>query len=202
MHPPSSPRTQRRGNAPDTGIAARLRKVVADIRDQGDVNLTRLTLLKKWFEAPGRLASFGVFIAHYASHRTQGKTPEAKALYQEARTLLADGTMFDPRIPRPAAMALHARLKDFQNEHRDMRWASVRVVHDLGLFLIEGGLELYLGRGISPTEGYRLAVAYCEHYDPRYGNGLNGPSVEGIEEIAGFVLAVEARERGGSGPIA
>ena len=198
MQPPDSPPTQRRGKAPDSGIAARLRKIAADIREHGNVNLTRLTLLKKWFEAPGRLASFGVFIAHRASRRTQAKTPEAKALYQEARTLLADGTMFDPRIPRPAALALHTRLQAFQNEHRNMRWASVRLVHDLGLFLIEGGLELYLGRGISPTEGYRLAVAYCEHYDPRYGNGLNGPSVDGIEEIAGYVLAVEAHERGGS----
>jgi hypothetical protein len=66
---------------------------------------------------------------------------------------------------------------------------------------VESGLGLYLWHGNSPTAGYRLAAAYCEHYDPRYGNGLNGPSVERIEEIAGFVLSTEAFEETGSKPL-
>ena len=49
--------------------------------------------------------------------------------------------------------------------------------------------------GDTPTEGYRLAANYCENYDPRYGNSLNGPSRRRIEEIIDFIHHVEAREK-------
>jgi hypothetical protein len=55
-----------------------------------------------------------------------------------------------------------------------------------GLFWLLG-YQFSPRHGDSPSEGYRLAANYCEHYDPPYGNGLNGPSVNRIEEIAGFV---------------
>ena len=71
----------------------------------------------------------------------------------------------------------------------------MRVIHNQNLFLVEGGLGLYLRRNNSPTDGYRLAAAYCEHYDPRYGTGFNGPSAVRIEEIADFVLAIEITSR-------
>ena len=77
-----------------------------------------------------------------------------------------------------------------------MKWASVRVIHNMNLFLVESGLQLYLWHGNSPAEGYRLAANYCEHYDPSYGNGLNGPSLKRIREIADFVRAIEAHEEG------
>ncbi len=79
-----------------------------------------------------------------------------------------------------------------------MKWASVRLIQNMNLFLVEGGLQLYLWHGYSPAEGYRLAANYCEHYDPRYGNGLNGPSANRIREIADFVRTIEAHEEGGT----
>ena len=72
------------------------------------------------------------------------------------------------------------------------------VIQNQSLFLVESGLGLYLRRGDSPTDGHRLAAAYCEHYDPRYGTGFNGPSALRIEEIADFVLAIETYEQAGS----
>ncbi len=74
----------------------------------------------------------------------------------------------------------------------------MRLIHNKSLFLVESGLGLYLRHGDPPTEGYRLAAAYCEHYDPRYGTGLNGPSVNRIEEIADFLLAIKTYEEAGS----
>jgi hypothetical protein len=108
--------------------------------------------------------------------------------------------IFRPDMPREAATKLHARLKDFQNEHKDMKWAPVRLIRNKNLFLVEGGFGLCLWYGKLPSEGYRLAADYCEHYGARYGNGLNGPSVHRIEEIAGFVRAMEAHEVAGSTP--
>jgi len=123
-------------------------------------------------------------------------TKEESDLFSEVREILSGVDVFMPSIPRAAAAGLYHRLVLFQNVHRDMKFVSVRLIRNQSLFLVEGGLRLYLWpeRSDSPTEGYRLAASYCEHYDPRYGNGLNGPSTNRIEEIASFILAFEAHE--------
>ena len=178
-----------------TTISDKLREIAAAIERRGSVNLTRLTVIKKWFEMPSHLSSFAIFIADHASRRKTKTTKEAGELLREARTLLADMDVFAPNIPRKAATRLHVSLQAFQNEHRNIPWGVVRIIRDHNLFLIECGLHIYLGHGDTPTEGYRLAVNYCENYDPRYGNSLNGPSRRRIEEIIDFIDHVEAREK-------
>ena len=115
----------------------------------------------------------------------------------EAREILADVDLFVPKIPNDRAKRLHARLEAFQDERQNTQWASVRIIHNRNLFFVEGGLGLCLWHRNSPSRAYRLAANYCEHYDPRYGNGLNGPSMKRIQEIADFTIAVETRESGG-----
>src|SRR4051794_21572562 len=198
MKPAKDQPAQQSGRAPGAGMPHKLQKIVTDINKCGQANLTRLTVLKRWFELPRRLPSFGVFIADQALRQTPKTTEEAAELFREAHDLLANVDVFDPRIPQAGATSLHARLKAFQNEYKETRWASVRMIHNKNLFFVESGLGLYLWHSHLPTEGYRLAAAYCEHYDPRYGNGLNGPSAERIEEIAGFVRMIEAYEATGS----
>jgi hypothetical protein len=194
MRAPKDRPTQRFDGTRGAGISLKLQKVITDIENCGHTNLTRLTVLKKWFETPHRLSSFGIFIALQASRRTRKTTDATADLFREVDETLADVDVFDPNIPRAGATRLHARLEAFQNERRNVHWTSLRVIHNQDLFLVESGLRLYLWHGNSPTEGYRLAANYCENYDPRYGNGLNGPSADRIESIAGFVLAIEAYE--------
>jgi hypothetical protein len=182
-----------------TDISDKLREVAAAIDRSGSAELTRLTVLKQWFVVSSHLSSFAIFIADQASRRkTKKTTKEVAELFLEARTLLANVDVFAPRIPRVAATKLHACLRVFQNEHRKSKWVSLRIIRDLNLFLVECGLHIYLGPGAAPTEGYCLAADYCEHYDPRYGNGLNGPSSSRIREIVRFIDAVEAHEEQGS----
>jgi hypothetical protein len=176
-------------------ISDKLREIVVAIEQRGSVNLTRLTVIKKWFEVPNHLSSFAIFIADHASRRKTKTTKEAGELIREARTLLADVDVFAPNIPRKVATRLHVSLHAFQNEHRNIPWGAVRIIRDHNLFLIECGLHIYLGHGDTPREGYRLAANYCENYDPRYGNSLNGPSRRRIEEIIDFIHHVEAREK-------
>jgi hypothetical protein len=195
MRPAKGRLAQRDDSIPGTDVSHKLQKIISDIKTTGNVNLTRLTVLKKWFETRNRIASFGIFIANQASRRAHDRTEEANELFREAREILADVNVLEPNIPRTRATTLHARLNAFQNERRESRWASVRLIHDRSMFLVESGLGLYLWHGDSPTEGYRLAANYCEHYDPRHGNGLNGPSVDRIKEIARFVLAMETHEK-------
>lgn len=175
-------------------ISDKLREIAAAIDRRGSANLTRLTVLKKWFDVSSHLSSFAIFIADRASRQKTKTTKEAADLFREARTLLADVDVFAPKIPRAAATKLYECLRAFQNEYRSSQWGSLRIIHDHNLFLVECGLHIYLGHGDTPTEGYRLAANYCEHYDSRYGNCLNGPSHRRIGEIVDFIHGVEDRE--------
>src|ERR1039458_5655072 len=126
-----------------TNISDKLQEVAAAIDRSGFANLTRLTVLKKWFGVSSRLSSFAIFIADQASRRTT-TTKEAAELFREARTLLADVHVFAPKIPRAEGTRVHACLRAFQNEHKKLEWASVRIIRDRNLFLVECGLHIYL----------------------------------------------------------
>lgn len=180
-----------------TQVPEKLLAIVEEIDTHGQANLTRLTVLKKWFEHPGRLPAFGLWIARRSAGR-KGKTKgEARGLLDEARALLGT-TATRENIERPVdqggAKLLHDRARDFQNEFDHQQWGPVRIIPCWPLLLVEKGLALYLDPAASPTEGYKLAADFCQHYDSRYGNSLNGPSGTKITEIVRFMYTLEAME--------
>src|SRR5476651_1281702 len=65
-HPQDRP-GERPDRARGANMSLKLLKVVTDIKESGYANLTRLTVLKKWFETPRRRSSFGIFIATQAA---------------------------------------------------------------------------------------------------------------------------------------
>ena len=177
-----------------TKVPEKLRKIIAEIDAQGNASLTKLTVLKKWFEHPGRLSVFALWVAVRAVSHKDKKEGQAAELFREAEALLADLDLSKPELRRGAAQSLHARLRSFQNEYQNQQWATVRIVHHWDLMLVEEGLAIHLWHAGSPPRGYKLAADYCQHYDSRYGNGLNGPSRGKIEEMVQFMTGVEARE--------
>ena len=68
------------------------------------------------------------------------------------------------------------------------------MVKNANLLLIEEALAICLWHANAPSLGYKLAVAYAAHYDPRYGNGLNGPSRDRLQELVDFIKHREALE--------
>ena len=128
-----------------TAVPEKILTIVDDIDTQGNVPLTRLTVLKKWLERPGRLPAFGLWIARRAAGR-KGKTKGgAGALLDEARTLLgwaatAEGLF--QLIDRMAVQSPHDRAWDLQHEFRNQQWGPVRIVHCWPLLLVEQGLAL------------------------------------------------------------
>jgi hypothetical protein len=177
-----------------TNIPEKLLKIADDIDAHGSASLTRLSVLKKWFEKPERLSAFAVWIATRATSR-KGKTGGAAAeLFREARTLLRGWDKLHPKLDRRTAQTLHNRLRDFQDEHQKQRWGSVRIIYNWNLMLVEHALANYLWHMDSPADGYKLAVDFCQNYDSRYGNGLNGPSRTKILEIVRFMFTIEALE--------
>jgi hypothetical protein len=177
-----------------TNIPEKLLKIVDEIDEHGNANLTKLVVLKKWFERSERLSVFAIWVAARAVSR-KGKTIGAAAeLFQEARMILSGLDKVNPELDRQVAQALHDRLRDFQNEYENQRWGPVRIVHNWNLMLVEHGLAICLWHVDSLAHGYKLAADYCQHYDPRYGNGLNGPSRTKIAEIVRFMFTIEALE--------
>lgn len=181
-----------RANVPEKLLA-----IINEIDAHGSASLTRLTVLKKWFEHPGRLPSFGLWVARRAAGRKGRTKGEAGGLLNEARTLLgstATRESFLQPVDRGAAQELHRRARDFQNDFKNQQWGPVRIIHCWPLLLVEKGLALYLGEEDSPSDGYKLAADFCQHYDSRYGNSLCGPGRTKITEIVRFMFAVEAIE--------
>lgn len=180
-----------------TEVPEKLQAIVEEIDANGSASLTRLTVLKKWFQHPGRLPAFGLWIAKRAAGR-KGKTKaEAGALLNEARFLLGttatrEGFM---RLVDPIeAKLLHDRARDFQNQFQNQQSGPVRIIHSWPLLLVEQGLALYLGIQDLPAAGYKLATDFCQHDDPRFGQCLNGPSRTKIMEIVRFMFILEGIE--------
>jgi hypothetical protein len=182
-----------------TDVPEKVLKIIDDIDTQGNTSLTRLTVLKKWFEHPGRLPAFGLRIARRASGR-KGKTKrEAGVLLNETRALLGTAATRESlfqQIDRKAAESLLDRAKAFHNEFQNQQWGPVRIIHCWPLLLVEEGLALHTGLRRHPSDGYRLAANWTQNFDSRYGNGLNGPSRGKLQELVRFMSSVEVLEDG------
>lgn len=183
-----------------TAVPEKIRKIIDDIHTKGNASLTRLTVLKKWFEQrPERLSAFGLWMARKAAGR-KGKTKgEHGALLDEARKLLGNTSTaesFSQKIDPAAVEDLHDRARESQNNYKRLEWGPVRVIESWPLLLVEKGLALHAGLDTYSGDGYKLAADWAQNYDPRYGNGLNGPSAGKLEELVRWMFNVEALEEG------
>jgi hypothetical protein len=177
-----------------TNIPEKLLKIADEIAERGNANLTRLTVLKKWFDQPGHLPAFAIWVASRAISRKAKPGVEEAELFRQARALLVRVKPYAPKVNRKLAKGLHDRLRTFQNEYQNQQWGPVRIIHNWDLMLVEQALAIYLWYSDSPAHGYKLAADYCQHYDSRYGNGLNGPSLAKIKELGRFMSTLEAMQ--------
>lgn len=178
-----------------TNVPEKLMEIVEEIDANGQANLTRLTVLKKWFkQQPERLVPFALWVAARAASR-KGKTKgEAATLFREGSALLKGLDQLRPELDLAAAERLYDRLRAFQNEYERQRWALVRIVRNWNLLVLEEALAIALGRTNSPEDGYKLAADYCRNYNARYFEALNGPSQTKIIELVRFMFTREAQE--------
>ncbi|MCU0299760.1 MAG: hypothetical protein MUF33_14770 [Candidatus Nanopelagicales bacterium] len=176
-----------------TSTADKLTAIVTQVAAQGNADVLRLTVLKKWFERPGRLPAFALWVASRAVEQGRYSEESVSVLFGEARALLEHRGPRG-RLDRDAAERLYQRVRSFQSTYQRGKWGPVRIVKNANLLLIEEALALYLWHVNSPSVGYKLAVAYAAHYDPRYGTGLNGPSRDRLQELVDFIRHSEALE--------
>lgn len=183
-------------------VVEKLLKLADEIAVVGCANLTRLTVLKKWFDGPlgpNRMRAFGAWMARRViANGLKSACDEVVPLFKEARSVLRGCDRFRPKFlpaQQEKLRTVHDHLRDFQNNYRHIQWGAVRQIENWQLFLVESGLALLM-RHSYPAEAYRLAASYCQNYNPRYGNSLNGPSRVRILDIARFVRRMEAAESG------
>jgi hypothetical protein len=177
-----------------TNIPEKIVSILRDIDQVGSQELTRLTVLKKWFQAPSRAKSFAIFVAKRASSRSGKVGSYEEELFRLSRKLLNGVNVVKPSVDKRKARGLYRKLHDFQKDQKKARWAVVRIIKNWNLFLIEEGLQIYLDRADDVAEAYKLASDYCRHYDPRYGDTLNVGSRHKIKEIIRFMFTIEALE--------
>lgn len=180
-----------------SAVPEKILNIAAEIDSKGSASLTRLTVLKKWFEQPGRLPAFGLWVARRVSARKGKTTGAAGALLDETRRLLGSAATRESlfqRLDSEKAENLHARARTFHNEFERQQWGPVRIIHCWPILLVEEGLALHLGIARHPADGYKLASDWAKNYDARYGNGLHGPSRGKLEELVRFMFSVEALE--------
>jgi hypothetical protein len=175
-----------------TDIPEKLLKIASDIEEKGPQMLTRLTVLKRWFNDPVRLNSFAIFIARRACSR-KGKAKDKEAtLFKKASDLLKNTSLYDPQICEDKAQIFVHELSCYQNEYQKQGWNTIRKLKNSNLYMIEEGLKIYLWCNTDPSSGYKLAVSYCENYASAYGTMLDDKSVFKIEEIVRFMFNYEA----------
>ena len=182
-----------------TKVPLKLQKIIEEIDQRGQAGMTRLTVLKKWFERPERLRSFGIWMAIRAVElgaEADGNDDDERALFDVVKTLLTDADVLAPALDHESTRDLYHRLRQFQHDYKSIPFGSCRLIKNWNLYLVEEGLRIYLGNHVSPSHGYKLAADYCQHYNPRFGTSLNGPSRTKVEEILHFVVSVEHSEDG------
>ena len=178
-------------------IPEQLLAVIGSIDAHGHASLTRLAVLEKWFEHPGRSPAFGLWVARRAAGRKGRTKGEAGALLDEVRALLGPTSTlesFTRPVDRNMVRTLYRRARDLQSEFQQQQSGPVRIIHCWPLLLVEQGLALQLGEEDSPSAGYQLAADFCRHSAPRHRDSLCGPGRTKVMEIVRFMFNIEAIE--------
>ena len=88
---------------------------------------------------------------------------------------------------RRTLSALHGRMRDEQNEHRNIPFGAVRLITDANLLLFEYARSCLLAheREVG-TWAYQTARQYAERYDSSQGTGLTSASIPLVQDIVDF----------------
>lgn len=176
-----------------TQIPEKLLKIVDEIDLSGSASITKLTVIKKWFSDSSRIKSFSIYLAKKACSRSGKAKSDEKELFIECRELLNLTETISPKLPKLKVNKIIDKLFAYQNGYRKGCFTVIREIKNWNLFIIELALKSFIGPS-DPVIGYELFSKYCQHYDSKYGNSLNGPSKQKILETVRFMYVVEAKE--------
>lgn len=183
-------------NKPQPKIVKKLRslqEIATNLREGKYFNITRLTMLKVFCRDSDAASQFALFLAKKcpkAIKESGWLSFEAKQQYEWLATrAVRKMTAYLKKSSEEVKVALHDflfEIREIQNEHKRVKWATVRLIQSRELLVAELALECVLYPQKSSDLGYRIARQFAERYDSRYGTGLVPESVAAVEDIAHF----------------
>jgi hypothetical protein len=174
----------------------RLAQIAMALRQGEHFEVTRLTTLKSLCEDSQAAAQFALHLATLTHSKMQEKAcplylaPEQWDAYKElVATALEHMAAYVEESSEQASRALwsvQSEVRGVQNTYTQHQWGPVRIIHSTEVLLIEYALSCLLQPTASADWGYRIARAYAERYNSRYGTGLIPESAPMVEDIADF----------------
>ncbi|HVS36591.1 MAG TPA: hypothetical protein VMS17_13595 [Gemmataceae bacterium] len=167
-------------------------------RSQWAVSVTRLTVLKNLCDDAEKANRFVTYLTSKTlEHVQQGKGRAGSADTAEKR---AHREMMTAALPemeawlrrptderRERLLDLLGRMRDQQNEYKNIQWGPVRIVTDWDLLLFEYALHCLLGPAREAGSwAYQTARHYAERYNSGQGSGLVSSSAPLVQDIADF----------------
>ena len=177
---------QRKRKPPEDLLHRQVRKldeIVEAIRRNENVQVTRLTVVRKLCENPDAAGAFALFLARKSQGRIREKKGKERYLQLANRAIREmKPYLDDPTDDRKRGLLSRLKeLVDEQNEHEWIKWGAVRKIKNWDLLTVERTLRAVLRRDEAP---YWLYQAARDHV----GSSMNltKESIPRIEEIARF----------------
>jgi len=177
---------QRKRKPPEDLLPRQVRKldeIVEAIRRNENVQVTRLTVVRKLCENPDAAGAFALFLARKSQGRIREKKGKERYLQLANRAIREmKPYLDDPTDDRKRGLLSRLKeLVDEQNEHEWIKWGAVRKIKNWDLLTVERTLRAVLHRDEAP---YWLYQAARDHV----GSSMNltKESIPRIEEIARF----------------
>jgi hypothetical protein len=168
---------------PLSGQIQKLDKIIEAIRRKENVQVTRLTVVKKLCENPEAAGAFAMFLARKSQARLREKQGNQRyrqlvnRAIREMKPYLADPT----EARKERLWSLLWEIEAEQNEYENISWGMVRNIKSWDLLIVEKALRTILRTDEAPYWLYQAARDYV-------GSSmfLEKASIPKIEEIARF----------------
>jgi hypothetical protein len=158
---------QRKRKPPEDLLPRQVRKldeIVEAIRRKENVQVTRLTVVKKLCENPNAAGAFAMFLARKGQKRLREK--QGKQRYRElANRAVREMKAYLDEPSEDQKERLWSLLLDIeseQNEYESVRWGAVRKIKCWDLLIVEKALRTILRTDEAPYSLYQAARDYVE----------------------------------------
>ena len=178
-------------------MQAKVRKLAAildDLRD-GGCEITRLTTIKSLCQDPEVANRFVICLAKKALQPGRSRRRSHHEHQQLMNEAMAAMEAHDD--PRYLSELLH-QVRSQQSEYKRVKWASVRIIHDPDLLVVEDALSCVLHPHEAAHWAYQAARDYTERYDSKYATGLVPASRPFVKDIVDFWMAEVGIEQDGN----
>ena len=158
------------------------------------LSITRLTSLKRLCQSPEVACRFAIYLGRKVLKRAKkGRKGSTLATHYQMMTDALAGLEAWAKEPseqlRRDMIDLQGRIYRQQDEHRKIRYASVRLIYDKNLLLFELALSIVICvPSVAGRVVYQLASRYCERYEAKRGSGLTPSSIAPLRHIIQFLL--------------